>query len=536
MTMITPSYLGETIEYSSLHACRSTLEDPTSADRIIAGQPAWARADLRRLVGLAGSLDAVASSAVMSEEFREDARARLMHRIGGDASTGPVALPGARLIAVPDRVTPVAPPVKRGRAGLVWRATAGGLFAAILALVATLNASASSLPGDALYSLKQVREDLGVRLAGDDQARALALLHQADTRLDETALLLNQGRTVEVAQTTQRFDEVVERATTVYVVTVDDAQDTAPAAAHIQTRLTQEQQRLQAMLQTAPEPARADLRQALVATERGRALVADPQPVEQALGRNVAQPAIAAPVPTGAPEEQPTLVATIVAPSIQAAPTQIVANELPSPRVSVPPVHQSSNDMGETDQITQDVSVTALPLQAGSTRPPRAAVVQPPPLMAHTPLPTVLVRAQPTPIVAIHEVIAAHGMDAAHGPVEQPATPVALARSVAQVETPTPTHTPVERVQPPTPDPTPKPLMHASAAVQTPSATHTPVVPQSPWDRVSQASLGAQSTPSARPSPVAAPPTVSHSSDAATTATHPEKPTKTAQAADVDRR
>ena len=32
MTMITPSYLGETIEYSSLHACRSTLEDPTSMD------------------------------------------------------------------------------------------------------------------------------------------------------------------------------------------------------------------------------------------------------------------------------------------------------------------------------------------------------------------------------------------------------------------------------------------------------------------------------------------------------------------------
>ena len=32
MTMITPSYLGETIEYSSLHACRSTLEDPTKYD------------------------------------------------------------------------------------------------------------------------------------------------------------------------------------------------------------------------------------------------------------------------------------------------------------------------------------------------------------------------------------------------------------------------------------------------------------------------------------------------------------------------
>ena len=34
MTMITPSYLGETIEYSSLHACRSTLEDP-NFDQIV---------------------------------------------------------------------------------------------------------------------------------------------------------------------------------------------------------------------------------------------------------------------------------------------------------------------------------------------------------------------------------------------------------------------------------------------------------------------------------------------------------------------
>ena len=34
MTMITPSYLGETIEYSSLHACRSTLEDPTKEAQV----------------------------------------------------------------------------------------------------------------------------------------------------------------------------------------------------------------------------------------------------------------------------------------------------------------------------------------------------------------------------------------------------------------------------------------------------------------------------------------------------------------------
>ena len=35
MTMITPSYLGETIEYSSLHACRSTLEDPKNSSPVL---------------------------------------------------------------------------------------------------------------------------------------------------------------------------------------------------------------------------------------------------------------------------------------------------------------------------------------------------------------------------------------------------------------------------------------------------------------------------------------------------------------------
>ena len=39
MTMITPSYLGETIEYSSLHACRSTLEDPTERDHLATPAP-----------------------------------------------------------------------------------------------------------------------------------------------------------------------------------------------------------------------------------------------------------------------------------------------------------------------------------------------------------------------------------------------------------------------------------------------------------------------------------------------------------------
>ena len=49
MTMITPSYLGETIEYSSLHACRSTLEDPTlGAESISMGAVAYTSTVARR--------------------------------------------------------------------------------------------------------------------------------------------------------------------------------------------------------------------------------------------------------------------------------------------------------------------------------------------------------------------------------------------------------------------------------------------------------------------------------------------------------
>ena len=52
MTMITPSYLGETIEYSSLHACRSTLEDPTHRAVIVRTAK-----EIRRLDGSAIRFD-----------------------------------------------------------------------------------------------------------------------------------------------------------------------------------------------------------------------------------------------------------------------------------------------------------------------------------------------------------------------------------------------------------------------------------------------------------------------------------------------
>ena len=77
MTMITPSYLGETIEYSSLHACRSTLEDPT-----IAGK------------GIANPIGAIWAGALMLSHFgHQDLHDRIVSGIERVVSGGKVRTP-----------------------------------------------------------------------------------------------------------------------------------------------------------------------------------------------------------------------------------------------------------------------------------------------------------------------------------------------------------------------------------------------------------------------------------------------------------
>src|SRR6266511_1957330 len=146
-----------------------------------------------------------------SAVFVEAARSRLLHRITGE----PVALTAPWL-------RPVTGARRGRRARWKWLVRGSvGLFAALLATTAALTASANSLPGDALYGVKQAQEELNLRLAADDQARVLALLRRADARLEETAQLWQQGRTSEAVQLAQRYDQSVERATTAFVITGD---------------------------------------------------------------------------------------------------------------------------------------------------------------------------------------------------------------------------------------------------------------------------------------------------------------------------
>ena len=83
MTMITPSYLGETIEYSSLHACRSTLEDPTVIEPYLVQEgfvhrtprgrmlteTAYRHLDLPVPVSVPGQFDLLAPLAAVEDEL-----------------------------------------------------------------------------------------------------------------------------------------------------------------------------------------------------------------------------------------------------------------------------------------------------------------------------------------------------------------------------------------------------------------------------------------------------------------------------------
>ena len=97
MTMITPSYLGETIEYSSLHACRSTLEDPT-------GFPVGPA--VRRSLGLASSTVEVAALLDgLDPDLRLPAGALRIAR-GHTHGPRPVHLPAGWLESIDDPTPP----------------------------------------------------------------------------------------------------------------------------------------------------------------------------------------------------------------------------------------------------------------------------------------------------------------------------------------------------------------------------------------------------------------------------------------------
>ena len=92
MTMITPSYLGETIEYSSLHACRSTLEDPTEASLIYVNADAVMESALNHLHKQASSLIRLVVCDLSAAPYLDLAGCRMLHQLHAELSSRDIIL------------------------------------------------------------------------------------------------------------------------------------------------------------------------------------------------------------------------------------------------------------------------------------------------------------------------------------------------------------------------------------------------------------------------------------------------------------
>ncbi len=311
------------------------------------------------LVDLARALEAVACQVRPSDEFRASSRRHLMMHMARSARQQASSSP-----SVADRA-------RR------WAARfAAGLGALTIAGAAAASASASALPGDALYPVKQITEAAALQLAPNDSARQDVLLHQADTRLDETARLLQQGRDADAATTAVQYEQTLA------------ALPGGPSADDVQPRLSTSQSRLSELLQTAPAPARAGLERALSATERHLKRAAEPEAVEPAT--TPAPSSSDTPQPTDAPETQPPFVrpASTAGPgerehgnsAAHAAPASAERKDLPE-RTEPTPV------TSEPEITGADHSVAPPPADIEKNHPAPHAEPQPPAAQPQGPAP-----------------------------------------------------------------------------------------------------------------------------------------------------
>lgn len=139
---------------------------------------------------------------VMREQFRKELRGRLMS----------------------EAVLVLAPRPSRFSFAALLRPALAGAAVLVLVLAGATSAAASSLPGDALYSVKRASEDVRLALTFDAFARTQLLSELTDRRLEELAEIAKR-RPSSAPTATQEYAEAVER----FADALDDLHDAVSA-------------------------------------------------------------------------------------------------------------------------------------------------------------------------------------------------------------------------------------------------------------------------------------------------------------------
>jgi hypothetical protein len=221
-------------------------------ERSLSGAMAASSEELQHLLQLAGQIQTSTRYTAPTPAFRSGARSRLVAHMAQTTAPRP-----ARDLR------------SRFRERLVWWVTRASLaFTGLcVAGVATASASASALPGDPLYSVKQAGEQIELQFAASDSARARELIDQADTRLDEAALLMQQGRASDAADVELRYADTVDRA--VSLAEEEPGDSGGQAKNSVRSALESQSARLTDMLADAPVSAQPGLERARSAAEKG---------------------------------------------------------------------------------------------------------------------------------------------------------------------------------------------------------------------------------------------------------------------------
>lgn len=209
-------------------------------------------------------------------EFRQNARKRIMNQMR------------ARVIARRDRRQEYTRRRSRWYLRPAYILTSLALVLALLISgFGVVQASASSLPGDALYEVKLAGEWLALTLslsaAGDQEL----LAEFAEERLEEAEALIAQNRLEDVPEALEGF----ESRWSELEVLAEEIDELQPGSLeHLQARLDRHIQILQGVMENAPEPAREALQNALEKSSHSQDVLesvhGEGHPGENAPGQN----------------------------------------------------------------------------------------------------------------------------------------------------------------------------------------------------------------------------------------------------------
>jgi hypothetical protein len=185
-----------------------------------------------------------------------------------------------------------------------------GLFLAIgLSLSMVVNASASSLPGDSLYSIKRGVEAARLVLTIDPHGDARLLLEFLDERLDEASTGFETGRGDDALTALDGYQETVDQLLDLTKnVEIGLSEE---LFTDIEVGLENQHQKLLVVLENAPDSAKTGLEKALERSSHGKEVIEQlhqggrPSDLAPGQQKKTEQPNNS-PEGSGRPEDKPT--------------------------------------------------------------------------------------------------------------------------------------------------------------------------------------------------------------------------------------